>query len=81
MATKIIDVSTWQGNIDWSEVKADGVQGLTNPPVADIQPVQDVCHILPALERERGRARHGGRRARTRRAWKAWEGNGGIFWP
>ena len=24
---------------------------------------------------------HGGRRARTRRAWKAWEGNGGIFWP
>lgn len=27
MATKIIDVSTWQGNIDWSEVKADGVQG------------------------------------------------------
>lgn len=27
MATKIIDVSTWQGNIDWSKVKADGVQG------------------------------------------------------
>ena len=27
MATKIIDVSTWQGNTDWSEVKADGVQG------------------------------------------------------
>ena len=27
MATKIIDVSTWQGNIDWSKVKADGVKG------------------------------------------------------
>lgn len=27
MTTKIIDVSTWQGNIDWSKVKADGVQG------------------------------------------------------
>ena len=27
MATKIIDVSTWQDNIDWSKVKADGVQG------------------------------------------------------
>lgn len=27
MAIKIIDVSTWQGNIDWSKVKADGVQG------------------------------------------------------
>lgn len=27
MATKIIDVSTWQGNIDWSKVKDDGVQG------------------------------------------------------
>lgn len=27
MATKIIDVSTWQGNINWSKVKADGVKG------------------------------------------------------
>ena len=28
MAYKIIDVSTWQGEIDWNKVKADGVQGV-----------------------------------------------------
>ena len=27
MATKMIDVSTWQGNMDWYKAKADGVQG------------------------------------------------------
>lgn len=26
-ATKVIDVSAWQGNIDWASAKADGVQG------------------------------------------------------
>ena len=25
---KMIDVSTWQGNIDWNKVKADGVKGV-----------------------------------------------------
>lgn len=26
MADKIIDVSNWQGNIDWNKVKSDGVK-------------------------------------------------------
>lgn len=28
MSYKMIDVSTWQGNIDWKKVKADGVTGV-----------------------------------------------------
>ena len=27
MATKVIDVSKWQGDINWGQVKAAGVQG------------------------------------------------------
>ena len=27
MATKVIDVSKWQGDINWQQVKAAGIQG------------------------------------------------------
>lgn len=33
MATKGIDVSQWQGNINWSKVKSDGIEFAILPQI------------------------------------------------